>query len=100
MELRNFQIDIPGKGIIDVNFTLHFNNNSISVNEIKLHADFDSGLPHHPQLRLHENEWQLYAQVPVMKNNEMVIIDEYLDDDVSKQIVEKLLEYRNDAKVK
>lgn len=99
MELRNFQIDVPGKGVIDVNFTLHFNDNSVSVNEIKLHSDFDSGLPHHPQLRLHDNVWQLYAQVPVMKNNEMVIVDEFLNDDLSKQIVEKILQIRNESKV-
>ena len=43
MELRSFQIDIPGKGTINVDFALHFSDDDIvSVQDIKLHADFDS----------------------------------------------------------
>jgi hypothetical protein len=100
MELRNFSMDIPGKGTIDVDFTLHFNNNTVSISEIKVHSDFESGLPHHPQLTFHDNAWQLHVLQPVMKNNEIVIIDEYLNDSFSKEIVKRLLEFKNEAKVK
>lgn len=100
MELRNFQIDVPGKGTIDVDFTLHFNNNSVAISEIKLHSDFDSGLPHRPQLMLHDNAWQLHVQQPVMKNNEVIVVDEYLNDELSTEIVKRLLQIRDDAKVR
>ena len=100
MELKNFQINIPGKGTVDIDFTLHFNDNTPTISEIKVHADFDSGLPHHPQLMLHDNVWQLHVQQPVMKNNEMVVVDQYLNDDISKEIVKRLLEFKNEAKVR
>ena len=91
MELKSFQINVAGKGTVDVNFTLHFNNNSVSVNEIKLHSDFESGLPHHPQLVLHDNMWQLHVQQPIMRNNEVVVVDEYFNDSLSNEIVKKYL---------
>ena len=98
MELKSFQLNIPGKGTIDVDFALHFNNSSVFITEIKIHADYDSGLPHRPQLVLHENAWQLHVQQPMMKNNEVVIIDEYLNDDVSNEIVKLLLGFKDEAK--
>jgi len=100
MELKSFQIDVPGRGTVDVNFTLHFNNNSASISEIKVHNDFDGGLPHHPQLKLHDNSWQLFAQHPIIRNNEVVVVDEYLNDDISKEIVKRLLQFRDEAKVR
>ena len=100
MELRSFQIDIPGKGTVDVEFTLHFNNSTVFISEIKVHSDFESGLPHRPQLKLHDNAWQLYAQQPIMKNNEVIVVDEYLNDDISKEIVKRLLQYRDEARVR
>ena len=99
MELKNFQLDVPGRGVVDVEFTLHFNNNSASVNEIKVHADFDSGLPHRVELKLHDNAWRLHYQQPVMKDNEVVVVDQYVNDGISSQIVARLLEFRNEARV-
>jgi len=100
MELRSFQIDVPGKGTVDVDFTLHFNSSAISISDIKVHADFDTTLPHRPQLKLHDNSWQLYAQQPIMKNNEVIVVDEYLNDNISKEIVKRLLQYRDEARVR
>ena len=99
MELRSFQIDIPGKGTVNVDFALHFNDEDVvSVQDIKLHADFDSGLPHRAELVMHNNLWQLHAEMPVMKNDEVIIMDEYLKDDISKEIVKRLLASIDSAK--
>ncbi len=100
MEFKSFRIDVPGKGTVDVEFNLHFNDSVGSVREIKVHSDFDSGLPHRPQLMLHDNAWQLYAQLPVMKNDEVVITDQYYNDPISNEIVQRLLEFKEEAKVR
>ena len=100
MELRNFQIDVPGKGTVDVEFTLHFNNSAVSVSDIKIHSDFESDLPHRTQLALHDNIWQLHIQHPEMINNEIVIVDQYRHEGLCSQIIDKLIEIKNEAKVR
>ena len=100
MELRNFQIEVPGKGTIDVEFTLHFNNNTVFISDIKIHSDFESDLPHRAQLALHDNMWQLHIQHPEMKDNEIVVVDKYLNDGYCKEILAKLLEIKDEAKVR
>ncbi len=102
MELREFKIEVPGQGTIEVSFMLHFNDhdNSASASEIKVHADFDSSLPHRPHLMLDDGAWKFRVQHPVMKNNEVVVEDEFLCDGLIKDIIDRILKVMDDAKVK
>ena len=104
MELREFKLDVPGKGTVEVSFMLHFNDhdNSASASEIKIHADFASNLPHRPHLMLDEADgtWKFHVQQPVMKNNEVVVEEEFLSDGLNKDIIDRILKIMDDAKVK
>lgn len=102
MELREFKLDIPGKGMVEVSFMLHFSDqtNSASASEIKIHADFDSGLPHRPHLMLDDGTWKFHVQHPVMKNNDVVVEDEFLCDGLNKDIIDHILKIMDEAKIK
>ena len=102
MELREFQIDVPGKGTVEVNFKLHFNDHdySVSADDIKIHADFESGLPHHPQLMFEEGKWKFHVHHPLIKNNEVVVEEEFLAEGLNQQIIDRILAIMDDAKLK
>ena len=102
MELREFTIDVPGKGKVDVHFALHFSDhdNSVSAQEIKIHSDFDSGLPKHPHLMLVDNEWQFHTQHAVLKDSDVIVEDEFSTEGLSKEIITRIREYMDDAKVR
>ncbi len=102
MELREFKIEVPGKGTVEVSFMLHFNDhdNSASASEIKIHADFESDLPHRPHLMLDDGTWKFRVQHPVMKNNDVVVEDEFLCDGMNKEIIDRILAIMDEAKVK
>ncbi len=104
MELREFKVAVPGKGIVEVSFMLHFNDhdNSASANEIKIHADFNSSLPHRPHLMLDEADgtWKFHVQHPVMKNNEVVVEEEFLNDGLNKEIIDHIMKIIDEAKVR
>ena len=102
MELREFKIDVPGKGRVDVSFWLHFSDhdNSVSAQDIKIHSDFDSGLPRHPHLMMVDHEWKFHMHTPVMVEKEVIIEDQYSAEGLSKEIINRIREYVEDAKVK
>jgi hypothetical protein len=102
MELREFKLVVPGKGTIEVSFILHFSDqtNSASASEIKIHSDFNSDLPHRPHLMLDNGTWKFRIQHPVMKNNEVVVEDEFLSDGLNKEIIDHILQIIDDAGVK
>ncbi len=102
MELREFQIDVPGKGTVDVRFRLHFNDHdySVTANEIKIHADFDSGLPRHPQLMFEDGIWKFHVMHPFIEDKEVVVKEEFLDDGLNQEIINRILAIMEDAKVK
>jgi hypothetical protein len=96
MVLKEFHINIPGKGKVDVSFYLHFDAHSASVGEIKLHADYDSGLPHRAKLKQDLGKWKLYDDHPVMVNGELKVVPEFLDTEVSNTVVNRILEIKAD----
>ncbi len=102
MELREFNIDVPGKGKVDVSLWLHFSDhdNSVSAQDIKIHSDFDSGLPRHPHLMLVDHEWKFHVQQPIMVEKEVVVEDKYSAEGLSKDIIRRIMDLVDDAKVK
>ena len=102
MELREFQIDVPGKGTVEVAFRLHFSDhdNSVSANEIKIHSDFPSGLPHHPQMLFEEGKWKFHVMHPFIEDKEVVVKEEFLDDGLNQEIINRILAIMDDAKVR
>jgi hypothetical protein len=94
MKLKEFSLDIPGKGRAEVSFYLHFDTNTVTVGEIKIHTDFESTIPHRAWLKQYEGEWKLYDDHPSMINNEVVVGPEYLADDLSKAIAERIIAIR------
>lgn len=96
MVLKEFNVSVPGKGRVSVSFYLHFDAHSASVGEIKIHTDFDSTLPHRAWLKQDEGQWKLFDEHPSMQNQEVVVRPEFLEDDLSRAIVEKILEIKAD----
>ena len=97
MELKEFNLDVPGKGKINVQFHLHFDREPIYVGEIHIHPDFESGMPHRAQLKKDDGQWKLYIEHPENKNGEIVIVPEFLDDDLSMEIANTIMGIRNKA---
>jgi hypothetical protein len=87
MVLKEIRISIPGQGKIDLNFYIHFDSRNSSVGEIKIHADFDTSLPRRAFLKQDEGEWKLYDEHPTMQNGEIKVLPEFLNDEISKEIV-------------
>ena len=94
MVLKEFSIQVPDKGRVDVSFYLHFDTHSVTVNQLKIRADYDSGLPHQAQLKEENKTWLLYADHPAIDHNAVVVAPLYFDDEVSKQIVERILDIK------
>lgn len=97
MELREFQVKVPAHGTVNVEFHLHFEPHNTSVGEIKIHADYNCGIPHKVQLRKDGDTWKLYDDRPKMVNGEVKVIPEFLEDELSKIIVAHILELKNEA---
>lgn len=91
MVLKEFSVNFPGKGSVDVSFYFHFDTNTVTVGEIKIHADFDCALPHRAWLKQDEGVWKLYDDHPKMQGGEVVVVPEFLDDDISNEIVRRIL---------
>lgn len=97
MELREFRVNVPAHGTVNVEFHLHFDTNTTTVGEIKIHADYNCGIPHRVQLKKDGDTWKLYDDRPKMVNGEVKVIPEYLEDDLSNNIVSRILEIRDAA---
>jgi len=97
MELREFQMAIHDRGTVDVSFNLHFDSRDPTVGEIKIHSDFESGLPHRAQLKQEEGNWKLFAEHPVMEAGEVKIIPQFLNDELSISIAKKILYIKEEA---
>jgi hypothetical protein len=95
MVLKEFSMEVPGRGRVDVSFYLHFDTHTINIDELKIHADFDSGLPHHAQLKQDQGQWILYAEHPNMENGQVVVTPQYYNDDLSRAVAERVLAYKN-----
>jgi hypothetical protein len=91
MVLKEFSLKVPEKGKIDVSFYLHFDTPAVSVGEIKIHTDFDSTLPHRAWIKEEDGKWKLYDDHPLMENSEVVVRPEFLNDDISNEIVKTIL---------
>jgi hypothetical protein len=92
MVLKEFTLKVPEKGRVDVSFYLHFDDPEASVGEIKIHTDYDSTLPRRAWLKKNEaDKWKLYDDHPALENKEIVVKPEFLDDDVSNEIVKTIL---------
>ena len=91
MVLKEFAFKIPDKGKVEVSFYLHFDGADISVGEIKVHTDFESTLPHRAWLKQDNGTWKLYDDHPRMENGEVVVRPEFLNDDISNEIVKTIL---------
>ncbi|MCD6011209.1 MAG: hypothetical protein K0Q79_1071 [Flavipsychrobacter sp.] len=97
MELREFQVNVPARGTVHVEFHLHFEPHQTTVGEIKIHADYNCGIPHRVQLKKDGHTWKLYDDRPKMVNGEVKVIPEYLEDELSNTIVANILEIRDMA---
>jgi hypothetical protein len=91
MVLKEFSLKIPDKGKVEVSFYLHFDTPAVSVGEIKIHTDFDSTLPHRAWLKEDDGRWKLYDDHPLMENGEVVVAPEFLNDDISNEIVKTII---------
>ena len=91
MVLKEFNMVVAGRGIINISFNLHFDSHTCTVGEIKLRADYDSGLPHRVQLKQDYGVWKLYDDHPLMEGGEVKVVPEFLNDDVSNSIAAKIL---------
>jgi hypothetical protein len=92
MKLKEFSVAVPGRGSVDVSFYLHFDGRNTSVGEIKIHSDYDSGLPHRAWLKQDNAIWYLYDDRPIIEGSEVKVVPEYLNNDVSNEIVAKILD--------
>jgi hypothetical protein len=95
MVLREFHLDIPDKGRIDVSFNIHFDSSAPRVGEIKIHADFDCNIPHRVYLVQVDDQWQLFDEHSSMVGNEIKIDPEYLNDPISNAVLERILQIRS-----
>lgn len=91
MILKEFSIDVPGKGRVGVSFYVHFDTGKPTVGEIKIHPDFDSTLPHRAWLKQDEGQWKLFDERPANADKEIVVTPEFLNDDVANRITSKIL---------
>jgi hypothetical protein len=97
MVLKDFKMNVPGKGRVEVSFYLHFDAPSPYVGEIKIHTDYDSSLPHRAWLKQDEGTWKLFDEHPFAKGNEVAVEPEFLNDEVSNAIVEQILAIREQS---
>lgn len=96
MVLKEFSMQVP-QGKVDVAFYLHFDTGPVTFSEIKIHGDFDTGIPHKVQMKQdHNGQWKLYSDHPEMINGELKVVPEFFDDHLSNKIVSKILEIRED----
>ncbi len=91
MVLKEIHVDVPGRGRVDVAFYLHFDGHTTTVGELKIHTDYDSTLPHRAWLKQDDGEWKIFDEHPAMQNNEVKVTPEFLEDEVSREIVRKIL---------
>lgn len=96
MVLKEINLDIPGKGRVDLKFYIHFDAHSSSIGEIKIHTDFDSTLPRRAFLKQDNGIWKLFDEHPTSVNSEIKVVPEFLEDDVSRSIVQRILELQAD----
>jgi hypothetical protein len=90
MVLKEFSITVPDKGQVNVSFYLHFDTHTVTIDQLKICADYDCGLPHQAKLVFESGTWRLYADHPVMDHNNVVVAPIYFDDEVSREIVERV----------
>jgi hypothetical protein len=90
MVFKEFSVTVPGKGQVNVSFYLHFDTHTATVDQLKIRADYDSGLPHQAKLVFENGAWRLYADHPVIDHNNVVVEPTYFDDEVSREIVERV----------
>jgi len=94
MVLKEFNMAVPGKGSIAISFYLHFDTHSASVGEINTHADFECNIPRRALLRQENGEWKLYDDHPFLENGTIKVVPEFLNDELSMLIVNKILEIK------
>ncbi len=97
MILKEFQVHVPAKGTVSVEFYVHFGEHGATAGEIKIHADYNCGIPHKVQLRKDDGLWKLYDDHPKMVNGEVKVIPEFLEDDLSKTIAARIQMIKDDA---
>ena len=96
MLFKEFTMPVTGKGNVHVSFIIDTVDDVVKVREIKLRSDFKSSLPHHPRLVEEKGQWKFYIEKPLLMNNEIDIVPQYLDDDLSMEIIERILAIKNE----
>ena len=93
---KQFQHDTIDGGT-DVQFNLEYDGKNVSVSNIQLHSNFNSGLPHSAYLEYdHEfGDWKLCAYYNKEDINKNIInVREWIGSNLSKEIVKKILEIK------
>lgn len=88
---------VPAKGTVNVEFYVHFGEHGASASEIKIHADYNCGIPHRVQLKNDDGVWKLYDDHPKMVNGEIKVVPEFLEDDLSRNIAGRIYQITQDA---
>ncbi len=91
MIFKEFTMPVSGKGNVHVSFIIDTIEDVLKIRDIKLHADFKSGLPHHPRLVEEKGHWKFFIEKPLLANNEIDIVPQYLDDELSIEIIDRIL---------
>jgi hypothetical protein len=95
MVFREFHLDIPDKGRIDVSFNIHFDGPSPRVGEIAVHPDFVCNIPHRVYLVQLDDKWQLSDENPSLFASDLTTMPAYLDDPLSNAVLERILQIRS-----
>jgi hypothetical protein len=90
---KQFQCDVP-EGGIDIQFNLEYNGENIMVNTIQINGNFNTGLPESPTLEWHNDKWMLCRNYKTELNGQEVDATEYINTDLSNNIVNKILEIK------
>ncbi len=97
MILKEFQVHVPAKGTVNVEFYVHFGEHGATAGEIKIHADYNCGIPHKVQLKKDDGIWKLYDDHPKMVNGEIKVVPEFLEDELSMTIASRIQQIKEDA---
>ncbi len=95
MVMKDFRLEVPGHGKVDVEFRLHFDSGAVSVGEIKVHSDFECGIPHKVQLKHDGSMWKLFSDHPKNENGQVVVEPQFLEDELSMTIARRITMMRD-----